>query len=71
MGYARGMKTTIDKAGRVVGGRVYDAHIAEIARLSGVKVVVTDNRRHFLSLARHGIRVLGAEEFARSTRLAR
>jgi predicted nucleic acid-binding protein len=56
---------------RVVGGRVYDAHIAEIARLSGVKVVVTDNRRHFLSLARHGIRVLGAEEFARSTRLPR
>jgi len=56
---------------RVVGGRVYDAHIAEIARLSGAKVVVTDNRRHFLSLARHGIRVLGAEEFARSTRFAR
>ena len=56
---------------RVVGGRVYDAHIAEIARLAGAKVVVTDNRRHFLSLARHGIRVLGTEEFARTARLAR
>ncbi len=51
---------------RVAGGRVYDAHIAEIARLSGAKVVVTDNRRHFLSLARANIHVLGAEEFARS-----
>jgi hypothetical protein len=55
----------------VVGGRVYDTHIAEIARISSAKAVVTDNRRHFLSLARHGIRVLGAEEFARSIRLDR
>ncbi|MGH7388155.1 MAG: PIN domain-containing protein [Candidatus Rokuibacteriota bacterium] len=52
---------------QVVGGRVYDAHIAEIARLAGSRVVVTDNRRHFSSLARHGIRVLSAEEFARPT----
>ena len=56
---------------RVVGGRVYDAHIAEIARLSGARTVVTDNRRHFAALARHGIRVLSAEEFARSSHLAR
>jgi len=56
---------------RVVGGRVYDAHIAEIARLSGARTVVTDNRRHFAALARHGIRVLSAEEFARSSNLAR
>jgi hypothetical protein len=56
---------------RVVGGRVYDAHIAEIARLSGARTVVTDNRRHFAVLARHGIRVLGAEEFARSVNLGR
>jgi hypothetical protein len=48
---------------RILGGRVYDAHIAEIARLSGARVVVTDNRRHFSSLARHGIRVLSAQEF--------
>lgn len=51
---------------RLAGGRVYDAHIAEIARLSRAKIVVTDNRGHFLSLARHGIDVLGAEEFAKS-----
>lgn len=51
---------------RIVGGRVYDAHIAETARLSGCHAVVTDNRRHFASLTRHGIRVLSAEEFARS-----
>lgn len=56
---------------RIVGGRVYDAHIAEIARLAGAKAVITDNRRHFSSLARHGIEVLSAEEFARSTHLAR
>jgi hypothetical protein len=41
-------------------------HIAEIARIANAKAVVTDNRRHFLSLARYGIRVLAAEEFARS-----
>jgi len=28
-----------------------------------VKLVVTDNLRHFSSLPRHGIRVLGTEEF--------
>ena len=56
---------------RLVGGRIYDAHIAEIARLSGARTVVTDNRRHFAALARHGIRVLSAEEFAGSTHLDR
>jgi len=49
---------------RVAGGRVYDAHIAEAARLAGAEVVVTENRRHFVHLMRHGIRVLTAEEFA-------
>jgi len=51
-------------AERVAGGRVYDAHIAEIARLAGARLVVTDNRRHFVGLMRHGIRVLTAVEFA-------
>ncbi len=50
---------------RVAGGRVYDAHIAEIARASGASTVVTGNRRHFTSLLRHGIRVLTASELAR------
>jgi predicted nucleic acid-binding protein len=49
---------------RVAGGRIFDAHIAEIARLSGVRIVVTDNRRHFTSLFRHPIRVMSALEFA-------
>jgi predicted nucleic acid-binding protein len=48
----------------VVGGRVYDAHIAEIARRARAKTVVTDNRRHFTTLLRHGVRVLGTEDFS-------
>jgi predicted nucleic acid-binding protein len=46
------------------GGRIYDAHIAEIARLSGARLVATENRRHFSSLVRHGIRVLVSAELA-------
>ena len=48
---------------RVTGGRIYDAHIAEIARLAGARTVVTDNGRHFAVLLRHGIRVLSGVEF--------
>ncbi len=47
----------------IAGGRVYDAHIAEIARAVGASVVVTDNRRHFLSALRHGMRVETPTEF--------
>lgn len=50
---------------RVIGGRVYDAHIARIARQSGADAVVTGNRRHFTSLLAHGIRVLTAEELVK------
>jgi predicted nucleic acid-binding protein len=45
------------------GGRIYDAHIAEVARAAGAKVVVTDNRRHFLAALRYGIRVETPPEF--------
>jgi predicted nucleic acid-binding protein len=45
------------------GGRIYDAHIAEVARAAGAKVVVTDNRRHFLAALRYGIRVDTPAEF--------
>ena len=41
----------------VAGGRIYDAHIAEVARAAGAALIVTDNRRHFLAALRHGIRV--------------
>ena len=47
----------------VAGGRVYDLHIAEAARVHGARVVVTDNRRHFSSLLRYDVRVLGTAEF--------
>ena len=47
------------------GGRIYDAHIAEIARAARASVIVTDNRRHFLAALRHGIRVETPAEFLR------
>jgi predicted nucleic acid-binding protein len=48
---------------RIAGGRVYDAHIAEVARTAGAKIIVTDNRRHFLASLRHGIKVATPSEF--------
>ncbi len=47
----------------VSGGRVYDAHIAEVARAADAAVIVTDNRRHFLAALRHGLRVETPGEF--------
>lgn len=47
----------------IAGGRVYDAHIAEVARSAGAAVIVTDNRRHFLAALRHGLRVETPSEF--------
>jgi predicted nucleic acid-binding protein len=47
----------------IAGGRIYDAHIAEIARASGATVVVTDNRRHFLSALRYDMRIETPAEF--------
>jgi hypothetical protein len=49
---------------RIAGGRIYDSHIAEIARRAACRTVLTDNRRHFTALLRHGIRVLSAAEAA-------
>ena len=45
------------------GGRVYDAHIAEVARAAGTAVIVTDNRRHFMAALKHAIRVETPTEF--------
>jgi predicted nucleic acid-binding protein len=53
---------------RTAGGRVYDAHIAEVARSAGAKVIVTDNRRHFVAALRHGIRVETPAEFVAALR---
>jgi predicted nucleic acid-binding protein len=47
----------------VAGGRIYDSHIADIARAAGARVVVTDNRRHFVSALRYDLRVETPGEF--------
>ncbi len=47
---------------RIAGGRIYDSHIAEIAWRGGVDVVVTENRRDFLTLLDRGVRVLESRE---------
>jgi predicted nucleic acid-binding protein len=47
----------------IAGGRIYDAHIADIARAAGASVVVTDNRRHFVSALRYDMRVETPAEF--------
>lgn len=54
---------------RVAGGRVYDAHIGEIARRGGATLVVTENLRHVSSLASKELEVVDSATFAR--RLAR
>jgi predicted nucleic acid-binding protein len=70
---ARSRKSLLQSAAAegIAGGRVYDAHIGEVARLAGASVVVTQNRRHFAALLRHGIRVLTAEEHVAESRIAR
>ncbi len=50
--------------GRIAGGRIYDAHIAETAASAGARTVVTDNLRHFDHLAQRGIRVLSSADAA-------
>ena len=55
----------------IAGGRVYDAHIAEIARAVGASVVVTDNRRHFVSALRYDMRVETPAEFMAALKSSR
>jgi len=50
-------------ADAIAGGRIYDVHIAEAARAAGAEVVITDNRRNFLSALRYGLRVETPGEF--------
>jgi predicted nucleic acid-binding protein len=56
-------------AAQVAGGRLYDAHIAEVARLCGARIVVTDNPRHFQALHHQGVRVLTASQLVSETGL--
>jgi hypothetical protein len=44
--------------------RADDHDLAEVARLAGAAVVVTDNLRHFGALLRHGVRILDSEGMA-------
>jgi predicted nucleic acid-binding protein len=55
----------------VAGGRIYDAHIAEVARAAGATTIVTDNRRHFVAALRHGIPIETPAEFVARLRNAR
>ena len=50
----------------IAGGRIYDTHIAEVARAAGASVIVTDNRRHFVSALRYDVRVETPAEFLES-----
>ena len=63
---AASRRSMLQAAGRdgIAGGQIYDAHIAEVARGAGATVVVTDNRRHFLSALRYGMRVETPADFA-------
>lgn len=63
------LKTALDDG--TVGGRIYDVHIAEVARAAGATVIVTDNRRHFLASLKHGIRVETPSEFLKASKLGR
>lgn len=62
---------TLAAADGTTGGRIYDAHIAEVARAAAVAVVVTDNRRHFLAALRHGMRVETPGEFMAGLKIKR
>lgn len=55
----------------IAGGRIYDSHIADVARASGARVVVTDNRRHFVSALRYDLRVETPAEFLEGLKKAK
>jgi predicted nucleic acid-binding protein len=48
------------------GGRVYDSHIADVARAAGATVVITDSRRRSVSALRYEMRVETPAEFLAS-----
>jgi predicted nucleic acid-binding protein len=51
--------------GQVSGGRVYDAHIAEVAVRAEARIVVTENLRHFVSLEGRGVAVMAPASLLR------
>lgn len=48
-------------SGKVSGGGIYDAHIAEVAEQAGARTVVTENLRHFASLQDRGVLVVDSQ----------
>jgi predicted nucleic acid-binding protein len=65
-----GLLKTAAKDG-TTGGRIYDAHIADVARAAEAAVVITDNRRHFMTALRHGMRVETPAEFLAALKTGR
>lgn len=55
----------------IAGGRIYDTHIAAVARASGARAVVTDNPRDFTRLEAVGVLVLDAAAAVRLLGLGR
>lgn len=47
----------------LIGGRLYDRHIALVGLHAGASVFVTDNLRHFGHLASHGVVVRSSQQF--------
>ena len=60
---ARGSMITAAAHDSITGGRIYDTHIAEVARAVKAETIVTDNRRHFISALRYGMRVETPAEY--------
>ncbi len=48
----------------VAGGRIYDAHISEIAHSAQASMLVTDNPRHFTPLLHRAMEVVTSVELA-------
>lgn len=55
----------------LAGGRIYDAEIGAVALAAGASLLVTDNLRHFTSVALAGVRVRTSAEALAELRPAR
>ena len=56
-------------ADQMTGGRIYDAHIGEIALQNNATTLVTENKKHFQAVQDRGIPVLTARAFCEALRL--
>ncbi|MGB0344288.1 MAG: hypothetical protein ACPGGJ_02745, partial [Coraliomargarita sp.] len=52
---------------QIRGGRIHDFHIGRIASEQGAASLVTENKKHFLSVAASGMNVMTANEYLQST----